>query len=147
MVDIIFSKLASVNEFYASLATLIVVHRHVLLPVIVEDLARQTFLFLIGEGVKFLLFDELFILLCEAQPHVVSISLSILLREAETIQHGLRLFHDLLDFIYPSLFHLHIAFLEGLIKANLSHLLDHRSSTHVLGKTRLKAHLINHAFE
>ena len=94
-----------------------------------------------------LLFEELSVLLLEAQPHVVSICLGVALWEPKTPHDGLGLFEDSLDFVRPALLHLHEALLEGRIEAHPSHLLNDRFASHVLSKTRLKSYFINDALE
>ena len=131
----------------SSWLALVVVHRHVFLPIVREDLSWQALLLLIGQIESVLLFEELGVLLLVAQPHVVSICLGVALGEPETPQDGLGLFEDSLDFVRPALLHLHEVLLKGLLEAHAGHLLNDRFASHVLNKTRLKSYFINDALE
>ena len=126
---------------------LIVVHRHVFVPIVSQDLPWQSLLLFIGELEPALLLEELFILLLETESHIISISLGVTLRESETPHHWLGLFEDFLDFVGSALLHLHETLLKSLVKADTSHLLDDRFSTHYLDKARLQSDFINDRFE
>jgi len=130
-----------------SVATLVVVHGHVFLPVVVEHFSGEPLLLFVRECVQLLLLEKLFVFLLEADAHVVFISLAVLFGEAETVKNGFGLSQDRLHFIWSALLHLEQSLLESLVEVDFGHLLHDGFAAHVLCKSTLQTHLVYHTFE
>jgi len=130
-----------------SWGSLIVVHGHVFVPIVGQDLPRQPFLLFIGQIEPVLLFEELFILLREADTHVVGVRLRVALWESKTVHDGLWRLQDSLHFVWPALLHLHVTLLKRLVETDSSHLLYGGLAFGVLNQSRLQLDFVDDALE